>query len=149
MLQVESGFNAHFEWPENFPDNECLMTLTCFDDYPYAPLRKDRDDLESYIVRKFGSMIVEGRRKPSKLELSSASKGIPLSHPILKQDKKDYPSFQDNFREEYLLPLTKEQLLEANSTLNEKSATKIKVDNIKKRSGYESDIYNLRVGVWR
>lgn len=146
LLTIESGFNAHLEkW--NKENNECIMTLTCFDDYPFPKMRKTKEDLESYLVRKFGSMIIEDKRKPSNMDLSTSSKGIPLTHPILKADKKDYPSFADNFKEEYYLPLTKKQMLEANGTLT--PASRLKADHIKKHSSYESDIYNLRIGIWR
>lgn len=147
MLTIEHGYNAHFDWKNKSDPNECTMTLTCFDDYPYPPYRRTKDDLESYLVRKFGSMIMEDRRRPSTLRLESASHGIPLTHPILLKDKKDYPSLQDNFDEEYYLPLTKGQLREANSTLSK--GIRITADNIKKISGYESDMYNLRMGTWR
>lgn len=146
LLIIEPGYNVHLEkW--NKERNECTATFTCFSDYPIAKFRKTKEDLEEYIVRRFGSMILEDKRKPSNLDPSVASKGIPLTHPLLKQDKKDYPSFADNFSEEYTLPLTRIQLIEANSLLSKGMG--IKADNIKKTSGYESDVYNLRMGVWR
>lgn len=145
LLVIEPGYNVHLEkW--NKEKNECTATFTCFIDYPMPQFRKTKEDLEEYIVRRFGSMIIEDKRKPMQIDLSAASKGIPLTHPILKEDKKDYPSYADNFKEEYCLPLTKAQLLEANSMLE--TGSRIKSDNIKKRSGYESDIYNLRMGKW-
>ena len=147
LLQIEPGFNVHLEKWNKPLDNECTMTITCFDDYPFPKYRKTKEDLESYLVRKFGSMILEDKRKPRNIDLSSASKGIPLTHPVLKHDKKDFPSYQDNFDEEYFLPLTKKQLLEANGTLA--SVGRIRADHIKKTSGYESDIYKLRIGTWR
>jgi hypothetical protein len=91
-------------------------------------------------------MIIEDKRRPKSLVLDATSKGIPLKHPLVLKDKKDYPSLQDNFSEEYYLPLTRTQLQEANGTL--RNNQRIKADNIKKTSGYESDIYNLRMGKW-
>lgn len=147
LLAIEPGFNVHLEkWNEQ--QNECTMTITCFDDYPFPKYRRTKEDLESYLVRKFGSMIIDDLRKPRNLELTQASKGIPLTHPLVKEDKKDYPSMQDNFSEEYFLLLTKKELAEANGTMPE-SAIRLKPDHIKKRSGYESDTYNLRIGIWR
>ena len=150
MLQIEHGYNAHFDWKNKDDPNECTMTLTCFDDYPYPPFRRNKEELESYLIRKFGSMIIEDKRRSPWLDLTSASKGLPLTHPIVLKDKKDYPSQQDNFDEEYLLPLTRKQLIEANSTLADLSDSdnRLKANHIKKRSGYESDIYNLRMGTW-
>lgn len=146
LLVIEPGFNAHLElW--NREDNECTATFTCFDDYPYPLYRRTKEQLEEYVVRRFGSMIIEGKRKSRQLALSSASKGVPLKHPIVLMDKKDYPSLQDNFREEYLLPLSKMQLSEANSLL--KSGRRIRPDSVKKTSGYESDVYNVRIGKWQ
>lgn len=146
LLTIEPGFNVHLEkW--NKANNECTMTVTCFDDYPFPKYRKTKEDLESYLIRKFGSMIIEDRRRGRNLDPSAASKGIPLKHPSVIKDKKDYPSLQDNFKEEYYLPLTKIQMLEANGTLDE--INRLKADHIKKTSGYESDIYNLRMGIWR
>jgi hypothetical protein len=146
LLVIEPGYNVHLEkW--NKEKNECTATFTCFSDYPIANFRKTKEDLEEYIVRRFGSMILEDKRKPSNLDPSVASKGVPLNHPLLKQDKKDYPSFSDNYSEEYILPLTKPQLDEANSCML--NGMRIKPDNIKKTSGYESDIYNLRIGKWQ
>ena len=145
LLVIEPGYNVHLEkW--NKEKNECTATFTCFSDYPIAKFRKTKEDLEEYIVRRFGSMILEDKRKPSNLDPSAAIKGVPLTHPLLKQDKKDYPSFADNFKEEYYLPLTKSQMLEANSTLL--GSKRLRADHIKKSSGYESDIYNLRIGKW-
>jgi hypothetical protein len=145
LLVIEPGFNAHLEkW--NKEDNECTATFTCFDDYPYPLYRRTKEQLEEYVIRRFGSMIIEDRRKPSKLVLSSASKGIPLKHPLVLIDKNDYPSYQDNFSEEYILPLTKIQLREANSLL--KKGRRITPEEIKKTSGYESDIYRVRMGKW-
>lgn len=149
MLQIEAGYNAHFDWKEKDEPNTCTMTLTCFDDYPYPPYRRTREDLESYLIRKFGSMIIEDKRKPGCLDLRTASKGLPLSHPIVLKDKKDYPSLNSNYEEEYYLPLTRDQLLEANSTLNMlTNGKRLKAEFVKKRSGYESDMYNLRMGTW-
>ena len=146
LLVIEPGYNVHLEkW--NKEKNECTATITCFDDYPFPTYRKTREELEEYVVKKFGSMILQDKRKPSNLDTAAACKGIPLTHPIVKQDKKDYPSYQDNFREEYVLPLTRKQLIEANSTLT--SDKRIKPDKIKKTSGYESDIYQLRMGKWQ
>jgi hypothetical protein len=146
LLTIDPGFNVHLEkW--NKEQNECTLTMTCFDDYPFPKYRKNKDDLELYLVKKFGSMIVEDKRKPVQLDLSAASKGIPLKHPLVLVDKKDYPSLQDNFSEEYFLPLTKKQLREANGTLPR--SMRIKPDNVKKTSGYESDVYNVRIGTWR
>lgn len=148
MLQIEPGFNAHLVFDKKCPEgNEATLTITCFDDYPFPPYRRTKEDLESYLIRKFGSMILQDRRKPSNLDLSTACKGIPLRHPIMKQDKKDYPSLQDSFEEEYYLPLTKTQLNEANSTLV--TNQRILPDHVKKTSGYESDVYMLRMGKWR
>jgi len=147
LLVIEPGFNAHLEkW--NAENNECTATFTCFDDYPYPLYRRTKEQLEEYVVRRFGSMIIESRRKPVKLDLQSASKGIPLKHPLVLIDKKDYPSLQDNFKEEYYLPLSKAQLTEANSMLGEKS-NRIIPDHIKKRSGYESDTRMVRIGKWQ
>jgi hypothetical protein len=148
LLKIEQGFNVHFEWPKGFPDNECLMTMTCFSDYPMPQFRKTKDDLESYLVRKFGNMIIEDGRKPRNMDLSAASKGIPLKHPLLKQDKKDYPSYSDSFKEEYELELTKQELLEANSTFKTQDM-RLRADKVKQIAGYESDIYRLRIGKWQ
>ena len=146
LLVIEPGFNAHLGgW--NDEDNECTATFTCFDSYPYPPYRRTKEDLEEYVVRRFGSMIIESKRRGRNLDLSSASKGVPLKHPLVLMDKKDYPSLQDNFSEEYILPLTKVQLIEANSLL--KKGRRIRPDNIKKTSGYESDVYNVRMGKWQ
>ena len=131
----------------NKEKNECTATITCFDDYPFPTYRKTREELEEYVIKKFGSMILQDKRKPSNLDTAAACKGLPLQHPLVKQDKKDYPSYQDNFSEEYVLPLTRKQLIEANSTLT--SDKRIKADSIKKISGYESDIYKLRMGKWQ
>ena len=145
LLVIEKGFNAHFEkWNEE--GNECDMTLTCFDDYPHPSFRKTKEDLESYLIRKFGSMIVEDKRRSRLFSLTQASKGIPLKHPIVKKDKKDYPSFSDNYASEYILELTKQQLMEANSTLQKDE--RIKADRIKPTSSYDSDIYQVCIGEW-
>lgn len=147
MLQIEPGFNVHLAFDKKCQEgNEAILTITCFDDYPFPQYRKTKDDLESYVVRKFGSMILQDRRKPSNLDLSSSCKGIPLKHPMARKDRKEFPSYQDNFNEEYYLPLTKEQLREANSTLV--TNQRILPDHIKKISGYESDMYVLRMGKW-
>lgn len=147
LLKIEPGFNVHLAFDSKIPEqNECTATFTCFDDYPYFPYRKTKEDLEEYIVRRFGSMILEDRKRSRLLDLSSASKGVPLKHPIARLDKKDYPSYSDNYKEEYILDLTKEQLLEANGTLGR---ARLKVDKVKPTSSYESDIYKLRIGKWQ
>jgi hypothetical protein len=147
MLEIEPGFNAHLEkWNEE--KNECTMTLTCFDDYPFPEYRRTKDDLQSYLVRKFGSMIIDSRHKSSKLRLEDSAQGIPLKHPSLLRDKKDYPSYSDNFKEEYDLELTKDELLEANGSFRTQYQ-RLKADKIKQIAGYESDKYHLRMGVWR
>lgn len=148
LLHIDAGFNAEFsKW--NVEGNECTVTFTCFDDYPDSRFRRTKEDLEEWVIKRFGSMILEDKRKPRSLDLSAAAKGLPLTHPIVKKDRKDFPSLQTNFDEEYYLPLTKEQLIEANSTLAASTGTRIKPDNVKKTYGYESDVYNLRMGTWR
>jgi hypothetical protein len=145
MLQIEPGFNVHLEkW--NQEDNECTMTITCFDDYPFPQFRRDKDDLESYLVRKFGSMIIEDKRKPTNMDLSASSKGLPLTHPVIRHDKKEFPSLADSYDEEYILEITKPQLLEANGTLGR---GRLKPDTIKQTSSYTPDICRLRMGKWQ
>lgn len=146
LLALDAGYNAEFShWNEE--NNECTVTFTCFDEYPDPRFRHTKDELEEWIVRRFGAMILEDRRKPTKLDLSAASKGIPLAHPIIKHDKKDYPSLADSFKEEYIISLTKAQLQEANSTLLPKS-NRLRADKVKPTDSYASDIYQLRVGIW-
>jgi hypothetical protein len=150
LLVIEPGFNAHLErW--NSEDNECTATFTCFDDYPYPPYRRNKEQLEEYVVRRFGSMIIEGKRRSRQLALSSASKGIPLTHPIVKKDKKDYPSLSDSYKDSYLLHLSKQDLQNANANLIflRDSSARIRPEKIKPTSSYTSDDFQIRVGKWQ
>lgn len=122
------------------------MTLTCFDDYPDSRYRHNKDDLFEYLIKKFGNMIIDDLRKPRNLELSQAARGMPLRHPLIKKDKRDNPSLVDSFKEEYILSLTKNQLQEANSTLDKDN--RLRADKVKPTSSYLSDLYELRVGIW-
>lgn len=145
LLTLDAGYNAEFShW--NAEDNECTVAFTCFDDYPDPRFRHNKDDLETWIIRRFGAMILEDKRKPRNIDLSAASRGMPLRHPLIKKDKRDNPSMADSFKEEYTLSLTKDQLREANSTLVKNN--RLRADKVKQSSGYASDIYQLRIGVW-
>jgi len=90
-------------------------------------------------------MIIEDKRKPRQIDLSASSKELPLTHPHVRADKKDYPSLQDSFDEEYMLDMTKEQLLEANSTLGR---GRLKPDTYIATSSYTADGCRLRMGKW-
>lgn len=149
LLKLDAGYNAEFaHW--NADKNECTVTFTCFDDYPDPRFRRNKEELEEWVIRRFGSMIIEDKRRPRNLDLSAASKGIPLGHPMIKEDKKDFPSFADNYKEDYILELTKKQLEEANSTLmNRVHSSRLKYEKVKPTSSYKSDIYQLRMGTWR
>lgn len=146
LLALDAGYNAEFShW--NAEQNECTVTFTCFDDYPDPRFRHNKDDLLEWVIKRFGSMILEDQRKPRQMDLSAASRGMPLSHPLIKNDKRSNPSMADSFKEEYTLSLTKDQLQEANSTLVKNN--RLRADRVKPTSSYTSDIYQLRMGVWR
>ncbi len=145
LLTLDAGYNAEFtNW--NDEGNEVTATFTCFDDYPDPRFRHNKDELQQWVIKRFGSMIIEDRRKARHLNLSAASRGIPLNHPFIKKDKRSNPSMADSFRDEYILSLTKPQLQEANSTLPKDN--RLRADKVKQTSGYESDLYQLRVGIW-
>ena len=74
LLVIEPGYNVHLEkW--NKEKNECTATFTCFSDYPITNLRKTKEDLEEYIVRRFGAMIMQDKRKPSNLDTAACPQG--------------------------------------------------------------------------
>jgi hypothetical protein len=145
LLTLDAGYNAEFSnW--NPDGNECTCTFTCFDDYPDPRFRHNKDELFEWVIKRFGAMILEDKRKPRHMDLSAAARGMPLRHPLIKKDKRDNPSMADSFREEYILEMTKKQLEEANSTLVH--STRLIADKVKPTSSYASDIYQLRMGIW-
>lgn len=134
----EIGYNVDFQFDYN--KDEVRATFSCSDDYADITLCHNGDDLEEYIIRRYGAFIIkEDIPNPKNFNISMKKVAEILTNPILRQSG----SHRDSYKEEYDKLLSKQQWLQLKA-----DCLGIDYDVSISPTGYESDLYKIRLGLW-
>src|SRR5215831_3542227 len=83
-IKQEIGYNAEFQF--NYDNDTVRATFTCSDDYADTNITHNDDDLEAYIIRKYGAFIVkENQAIPLNFAMDMKKIAEVLTNPKLKR----------------------------------------------------------------
>ena len=131
-ISQEIGYNVDFQF--DYDADEVRATFSCSDDYADPRLSHNGDDLEEYIIRRYGAFIIkEGIPNPINFAMDMKKIGEVLTNPQLNK--------RDNYQDEYTKVVASEEWerLKALGFRYEKRLT---------TSAYTKDAYEYRMGIW-
>lgn len=131
-IAQEIGYNVDFQFDYNI--DEVRATFSCSDDYADPRLCHNADDLESYIIRRYGAFILkEGIPNPKNFSMDMKKIGEAITNPLLNK--------RDNYNDEYTKVVSHEEWerLKVLGIRHEKRLT---------TSSYTKDAYEYRMGIW-
>jgi len=133
-ISQEIGYNVDFTF--NYDNDEVRATFTCSDDYADPRLNHNSEDLEAYIIRRYGAFLVkENLSKPSNFAMDMKKIGEVLTNPALQK--------RDNYQDEYEKIIGNDAWLEI-----KKAIPGITFDERIPTSSYTKDAYKIRMGLW-
>jgi len=136
-IAQEIGYNVDFVF--DYGADEVRATFSCSDDYAEPTLRHNGDDLEEYIIRRYGAFLIkENQPRPKNFAMDMKKIGEVLLNPQqrLKADR-------DSYKDEYTKILTKPEWEQLKLDIPDVGYEQRVI-----RSGYQSDSYKIRLGVW-
>lgn len=135
-ITQEIGYNVEFQFDYNV--DEVRATFSCSDDYADIKLCHNADDLEEYIVRRYGAFIIkENLSAPKNFAMDMKKIGEILTNPNLTGSKKD--SYQD----EYEILLTRPEYMQLKADCN--GAV---YDSFTSSGSYNGDKFHIKLGLW-
>ena len=133
-ITQEIGYNVEFQFDYNV--DEVRATFSCSDDYADIKLCHNADDLEEYIVRRYGAFIIkENLSAPKNFDMSMKKIAEVLTNPQLKH--------RDNYQDEYTKILTRPEYFQLKADCKD-----IGYDKIVSTSSYSPDTVQIRLGIW-
>jgi len=135
-IAQEIGYNVDFQF--DYDTDEVRATFSCSDDYAEPTLCHNGDDLEEYIIRRYGAFLIkEGIPNPENFAMNMKKIGEILTNPKLTGNHKT--SYQD----EYEKVIDKPEW-----TQIKKDIPNIKAEDTIIRPEWRPDGYRVRFGVW-
>lgn len=133
-IAQEIGYNVDFCF--DYDKDEVRATFSCSDDYADIRLCHNADDLEEYIVKRYGAFIIkEDIPNPKNYSMDMKKIGEVLTNPKLNH--------RDNYQEEY------EKIIDKPDWTNLKQDIPgIKAEETVIRPEWKPDGYRVRFGVW-
>ncbi|HYK46579.1 MAG TPA: hypothetical protein VEV83_15490 [Parafilimonas sp.] len=138
------GYDVEFyDW--NYNGTECTASFVCSDDYSNPIERHTKEDMEEYVISKFGANIIKDWS--AREDKNLAGNNTPINNPLLDRYRKDtYKSYYD-------LLVSKEQLEETSRALSHvlpalKGVRHISPFKVVSNSSYKPDNYVVRIGQW-
>ena len=131
-IAQEIGYNVEFQFDYN--TDEVRAVFSCSDDFAQPELRHNADDLEEYIIRRYGAFLVkENLSTPKNFMLDMKKIGEATTNPLLNK--------RDNYQDDYTKIVASQEweLLKALGYRYEKRLT---------TSSYTKDAYEYRIGIW-
>ena len=132
-ITQEIGYNVDFTF--DYDKDEVQATFTCSDDFADPSLRHNKEDLEEYIIKRYGAFLVkEDQPKPSNFAMDMKKIGEAITNPLLNQ--------RDNYQDSYVKTVSSDEWeqLKALGYNYEKRIT---------NSSYKKDNYEYRMGLWQ
>lgn len=136
-ISQEIGYNVDFQFDYNV--DEVRATFSCSDDYADPNLCHNADDLEEYIIRRYGAFLIkEGIPNPNNFSMDMKKIGEVLTNPNLQGSHKD--SYQD----EYSKTISKDEWAQLKL-----DCPNIQFENRILDASWKPDRYQIRFGVWQ
>lgn len=134
-IAQEIGYNVDFQFDYNV--DEVRATFSCSDDYADPNLCHNADDLEEYIIRRYGAFLIkEGIPNPNNFSMDMKKIVEILTNPKLQG--------RDDYQEERIDILSKSEWLQL-----KQDCKGIKFDKRIHTKGYKPDSYQIRTGLWQ
>lgn len=127
------GYDVEFyDW--NFNGTECTASFVCSDDYSNPLENHTKEDMEEYVISKFGANIIKDLSS-AKEDKNLAGNNTPINNPLLDRYKRDtYKSYYD--------------LLVSKDELHQQAGSGIKPFKVIPNLSYKPDDYIVRIGQW-
>jgi hypothetical protein len=133
-IAQEIGYNVDFQF--DYDKDEVRATFSCSDDYADIRLCHNADDLEEYIIRRYGAFLVkEGIPNPKNYAMDMKKIAEVLTNPKLNK--------RDNYQDEYPKILTSEEW-----TKLKQDCPEMEFENRIQNASYKKDEYQIRLGIW-
>jgi hypothetical protein len=138
-IAQEIGYNVDFCF--DYDSDEVTATFSCSDDYANPTLCHNADDLEEYIIKRYGAFLIrENQPRPKNFSMDMKKVAEVLTNPNLQGSHKT--SYQDQYdkiidKPEYL------QIKQNIPDLPEPSREDVII-----RPEWKPDAYRVRFGVW-
>lgn len=133
-IAQEIGYNVDFQF--DYGKDEVRATFSCSDDYADPRICHNADDLETYIIRRYGAFLIKDNiPKPKNFAMDMKKICEVTTNPMLQR--------RDNYQDEYEKVLTKpewEQL--------KKNIPDVQYSNKEISYGYYPDNFRIRLGLW-
>lgn len=134
-ISQEVGYNVDFTF--DYDKDEVQATFTCSDDFADPRLRHNNEDLEEYIIKRYGAFLIkENIPKPANFPMDMKKIGEATTNPKLIGRRDDY---QDYYFKELEKPEWEELRLNIpDVTYEDRIIT----------AGWKPDKYRIRMGLW-
>jgi len=134
-IAQEVGYNVDFTF--DYDKDEVRATFTCSDDFADPNLRHTSEDLEEYIIKRYGAFLIkENQPTPKNFPMDMKKIGEILTNPNLKGSHKD--SYQD----EYKLVISRPEWMQLKSDIKD-----ITYERMFPNHDFH-ERYILRLGLW-
>ena len=135
-IKQDIGYDAEFQF--DYDKDEVRATFTCSDDYADPNYRHTDEELETYIIKKYGAFLVkENLPKPLNFMMDMKKIGEILTNPDLQGSHKT--SYQDEY----------EQIIDKPEWIQLRmDKVGISPEDTVTRPGYKPDAVRIRFGVW-
>jgi hypothetical protein len=153
LFKVDRGYSVEFfNW--NSTGDECTAVFMCTSgiNAPDISLNHTQEDLEEYVIKKFGGNIIkENVPVPNKVMNLKDNHIVATTvdtNPALKLLE---PSERTSYKDYYDLVVSKNDLQEMNRTLHlfkNSHTCRILPFKVKQTSSFEADPIILRIGKW-
>jgi hypothetical protein len=128
------GYNVDFTF--DYDKDEVRATFTCSDDFADPTLRHNNEDLEEYIIKRYGAFLIkENQPRPKNFSMDMKKVCEVLTNPQLNK--------RDNYQEEYPKILSNEEW-----TQLKVDCPDIDFENRIQNASYKKDEYQIRLGLW-
>jgi hypothetical protein len=133
-ISQEIGYNVDFQF--DYDKDEVRATFSCSDDYADIRICHNADDLEAYIIRRYGAFLIkEGIPNPKNFSMDMKKICEVLTNPQLNN--------RDNYQEEYPKILSSEEWTQLKA-----DCPNIDFENRIQNASYKKDEYQIRLGLW-
>jgi len=133
-IAQEIGYNVDFCF--DYDSDEVTATFSCSDDYANPTLCHNADDLEEYIIRRYGAFLIkENQPRPKNYAMDMKKIGEVLTNPQLNK--------RDNYQDYYFKQLEKPDWQQLKMQIPD-----IAYEDRILNSSWEPEKYRIRFGVW-
>jgi len=138
-IAQEVGYNVDFTF--DYDKDEVKATFTCSDDFADPHIRHNREDLETYIIKRYGAFLVkEDQPKPNNFAMDMKKICEILTNPNLQASQKD------SYQVEYEKILDKSDYLQLKKDIP--NLPPLHAEDVIIRPDWQPNAYRIRLGLW-